>query len=203
MLEAQKPPPAAPAPTSTTPVPQGELEMATFGNGCFWCTEAVFEQLRGVQSVESGYSGGTVKNPTYKQVCTGMTGHAECVRIIFNPKVISYAELLEVFWQTHDPTTPNQQGADIGTQYRSVVFYHSDEQRQLAESYKKKLDDARAFRAPIVTQIVPAKEFYKAENYHQDYFKLNGRAPYCQMIIRPKLDKVKKVFADKLKAEKQ
>jgi peptide-methionine (S)-S-oxide reductase len=202
MLEAQKPPTAAPTPSTTAPTPAGPLEVATFGSGCFWCTEAVFEQLRGVISVESGYSGGTVKNPTYKQVCTGLTGHAECVRILFDPKIISYAELLEVFWQSHDPTTPNQQGADIGTQYRSVIFYHNEQQRHLAESYKKKLDEARAFRAPIVTQIVPAAEFYRAEDYHQNYYKLNRQAPYCQMVIRPKLDKVKKVFAEKLKEDK-
>lgn len=202
MLEAQKPATAAPSPSTTSPTPARQLEMATFGSGCFWCTEAVFEQLKGVVSVESGYSGGTVKNPTYKQVCTGLTGHAECVRIVFDPKVISYAELLEVFWQSHDPTTPNQQGADVGTQYRSVIFYHNEQQRQLAETYKKKLDDARVFQAPIVTQIVPAAEFYRAEDYHQNYYKLNRQAPYCQMVIRPKLDKVKKVFADKLKEGK-
>lgn len=202
MMEAQQPPTAAPAPSATAATPAGQLEVATFGSGCFWCTEAVFEQLKGVVSVESGYSGGTVKNPTYKQVCTGLTGHAECVRILFDPKVISYAELLEVFWQSHDPTTPNQQGADVGTQYRSVIFYHNEQQRQLAESYKKKLDDARVFRAPIVTQIVPAAEFYRAEDYHQNYYKFNRQAPYCQMVIRPKVDKVKKVFADKLKEDK-
>ncbi|HMP03922.1 MAG TPA: peptide-methionine (S)-S-oxide reductase MsrA [Gemmatales bacterium] len=193
MLEAQETPKAAP------PRPEVELEVATFGNGCFWCTEAVFQQLKGVVRVESGYSGGQVKNPTYKQVCTGLTGHAECIRIQFNPKVITYAELLEVFWQTHDPTTLNRQGADVGTQYRSVVFFHNDEQRRLAEGYKEKLDAAKVYRGPIVTEIVPAVEFYKAENYHQNYFKLNGRAPYCQMVIQPKIDKLKKVFADKLK----
>ncbi len=179
------------------------LEKATFGAGCFWCVEAVFQRLKGVHSVVSGYSGGRVKNPTYKQVCSGRTGHAEVVQVTYDPKQIAYAELLEVFWGTHDPTTRNRQGNDVGTQYRSAVFYHSDEQRKLAEHYKQKLDASGAFRVPIVTEIAPFREFFPAENYHQDYYNLNARQPYCQLVIRPKVEKLKKVFADKLKAPAQ
>jgi len=180
--------------------PQKKLETATFGAGCFWCTEAVFQRLKGVESVVSGYSGGHVKNPTYKQVSSGTTGHAEAVQITFDPGKVSYAELLEVFWKTHDPTTMNRQGPDVGTQYRSVIFYKNDEQRKLAETYKGELDQSKAFRAPIVTQIVPFQEFFPAENYHQDYYELNSRQPYCAMIIRPKVEKLEKVFHDKLKS---
>ncbi len=179
--------------------PPPGLAKATFGAGCFWCTEAVFQQLKGVKSVVSGYIGGSVKNPTYRQVCTGETGHAEAVQITYDPAVISYEDLLEVFWQTHDPTTLNRQGHDEGTQYRSAIFYHSEEQKQLAEQFKKKLDASGAFPGAIVTEIVPASEFYRAEDYHQNYFEDNARQPYCQAIIRPKVDKVKKVFQDKLK----
>jgi peptide-methionine (S)-S-oxide reductase len=175
------------------------LEKATFGNGCFWCTEAIFLNVNGVAKVESGYTGGRVKNPTYKEVCSGLTGHAEAIQIWFDPKVVSYEELLEVFWQTHDPTTLNRQGADVGTQYRSAVFYHNDEQKRLAEFYKKKLEDAKAFDDPIVTEITPASEFYKAEDYHQNYYALNSSAPYCTYVIQPKLEKFKKVFKEKLK----
>ncbi len=170
---------------------------ATFGSGCFWCTEAVFQQLKGVQSVVSGYSGGSVKNPTYHEVCTGTTGHAEAIQVTYDPKEISFEELLEVFWQTHDPTTRDQQGNDYGPQYRSVVFYHSDDQKRLAEHYKQKLDAAGLFPAPIVTEIAPFTEFYRAEAYHQNYFNQNSSQPYCRAIIRPKLDKMKKVFAEK------
>ncbi|MDN4163892.1 peptide-methionine (S)-S-oxide reductase MsrA [Cytophagales bacterium LB-30] len=177
------------------------MEIATFGTGCFWCTEAIFEQLKGVNKVESGYSGGKISNPTYKEVCSGLTGHAECVKITYDPKVITYAELLEVFWQTHDPTTLNRQGNDVGTQYRSVIFYHNDNQKLLAEKYKKELNASGAFDNPIVTEISPAAPFYVAENYHQNYFSLNGNQPYCTFVIKPKVDKFKKVFADKLKAE--
>lgn len=173
--------------------------VATFGNGCFWCTEAIFQRLNGVEKVESGYAGGRVKNPTYKEVCSGITGHAEVIQITFNPSKISYEELLEVFWQTHDPTTLNRQGADVGTQYRSVIFYHTPEQKRSAELYKKKLDESGAFNSPIVTEISPFTEFFKAEDYHQNYYNLNGSAPYCSYVIQPKLDKFKKVFADKLK----
>ena len=179
--------------------PEGNLELATFGNGCFWCTEAVFQNLKGVYEVASGYTGGKVKNPTYKEVSSGLTGHAEVIQLRYDPKQITYPELLEIFWQTHDPTTLNKQGADEGTQYRSAVFYHNEEQRQLAESYKKQLDEAGAFDNPIVTEITPASVFYKAENYHQNYYKLNGNAPYCSYVIRPKLEKFKKAFADKLR----
>jgi peptide-methionine (S)-S-oxide reductase len=178
-----------------------KMEVATFGNGCFWCTEAVFQDLKGVESAISGYSGGTVENPTYKQVCTGNTGHAEVLQITYDPSVISFEELLEVFWKTHDPTTLNRQGNDVGTQYRSAIFYHNEEQRKLSEEYKKKLNAAGAFDKPIVTEIVPFKKFYKAEDYHQNYYNLNGDQPYCSMVIRPKVDKFKKVFKDKLKKE--
>jgi len=175
------------------------LEKATFGAGCFWCTEAVFQQLKGVKSVVSGYSGGKLKDPTYEQVSTGTTGHAEVVQVSFDPKLISYEELLEVFWTTHDPTTLNQQGHDVGTQYRSAVFYHSDEQKKLAEKYKTELDESHEFKRPIVTEITRFQTFYPAEGYHQNYFNDNSRQPYCTRIIRPKVNKVKKVFKDKLK----
>lgn len=175
------------------------LEMATFASGCFWCTEAVFQNVDGVQKVESGYEGGKVKNPTYKEVCSGLTGHAEVIQLTFDPTLVTYDELLEIFWQTHDPTTLNRQGADVGTQYRSAIFYHNDEQKAKAEFYKKKLDDDQVFNAPIVTEIVPASVFYKAEDYHQNYYNLNSTAPYCSFVITPKLEKFKKVFKDKLK----
>lgn len=178
-----------------------KLETATFGNGCFWCTEAIFQQLKGVASVKSGYTGGHVKNPTYRQVCEGDTGHAEVIQITFDPKVITFLELLEVFWMTHDPTTLNQQGNDIGTQYRSAIFYHTPEQKKLAEEYKQKLDKSGAFNKPIVTEITQASTFYPAEDYHQNYFNLNGTQPYCRVVIKPKLDKFKKVFGDKMKKE--
>ncbi|MCU0416581.1 MAG: peptide-methionine (S)-S-oxide reductase MsrA [Cytophagaceae bacterium] len=175
------------------------LDSATFGNGCFWCTEAVFQQLKGVDTVVSGYSGGKLKNPTYKEVCSGLSGHAEVLRIYFNPKVIDFTTLLEVFWNTHDPTTPNRQGNDVGTQYRSVVFYHNDQQRILAEAYKKQLDSSGVFKAPIVTEISPLINFYAAEDYHQNYFNENGSQPYCQIIIRPKVEKFKKSYSTLLK----
>jgi peptide-methionine (S)-S-oxide reductase len=177
------------------------MEIATFGNGCFWCTEAVFQQLEGVEKVESGYSGGHVDNPTYRQVCTGNTGHAEVLRITYDPKVISFDELLEVFWATHDPTTLNRQGNDVGTQYRSVIFYHNDEQKQLSEKYKKELDASGAFDKPIVTAIEPITNYYAAENYHQDYFLNNGEEPYCRYVVQPKVEKFRKVFKNKLKSE--
>ena len=179
------------------------LKKATFGGGCFWCTEAVFKALAGVHAVESGYSGGHVENPTYKDVCTGTTGHAEVVQIVYDPKAIKFDELLEVFWRTHDPTTLNRQGPDEGTQYRSVVFYHDDQQKKIAEEYKNKLNDAKAFGSPIVTQIAPLENYYPAEDYHQDYYELNGRQPYCQLVIAPKIEKFKKVFAEKLKDEEE
>lgn len=174
-------------------------QIATFGSGCFWCTEAIFLNVDGVKKVESGYTGGHVKNPTYKEVCSGLTGHAEVIRLTYDTNKVSFDELLEIFWMTHDPTTLNRQGADEGTQYRSAVFYHNDEQKKLAESYKQKLDKSGAFSNPIVTEITAASEFYKAENYHQNYYNLNGSAPYCQFVIQPKLEKFKKVFKTKLK----
>lgn len=174
-------------------------EMATFGSGCFWCTEAIFQQVKGILKVESGYSGGKVKNPTYKEVCSGLTGHAEVVQLTFDPGKITYDELLEIFWKTHDPTTLNKQGADEGTQYRSVIFYHDENQQKLAELYKEKLDKSGAFSKPIVTEISPYGTFYKAEDYHQNYYNLNGNAPYCSYVIQPKLDKFKKAFGEKIK----
>ena len=182
---------------STTP---GTTDTATFANGCFWCTEAIFEQLNGVISATSGYTDGQVKNPTYKEVCTGETGHAECLQIVYDPSKISFDELLEVFWETHDPTTLNRQGNDVGTQYRSGIYYHNEEQKQKAEKYKAELDKSGAFNKPIVTEVKPFSVFYPAENYHQEYFENNeGSNPYCTIVIRPKVDKFRKVFKDKLK----
>jgi peptide-methionine (S)-S-oxide reductase len=185
--------------STTSKPPSGKTEVATLGAGCFWCVEAVYQQLEGVVSVESGYAGGHVVNPTYEEVCGKRTGHAEVCQIRFDPSKLSYEELLEVFWKTHDPTTPNRQGADIGPQYRSVVFYHDDQQRALAEKWKKELNDAKAFPAPIVTEISPYTNFYKAEDYHQDYYRLNPNQGYCRIVVRPKLEKVREVFASKLK----
>jgi len=176
-----------------------EVAVATFGAGCFWCVEAVFEELEGVLDVNSGYAGGTVDNPSYKEVCTGLTGHAEVCQIQYDSGNISYGELLEVFWKTHDPTTLNQQGHDVGTQYRSVIFYHDAEQKELAEEYKQKLDASGAWDNPLVTEISPIPKYYPAEDYHQNYFKLNPNQSYCSFVIRPKLKKFKNVFSDKLK----
>lgn len=175
------------------------LEQGTFGMGCFWCTEAVFQKLKGVSNVASGYSGGSIKNPTYEQVSDGNTGHAEVITFSYDPKVISYAQLLEIFWKLHDPTTLNRQGADEGTQYRSVIFYHNKLQRAEALKYKTLLTHKKVFGMPIVTQIVPFKAFYKAESYHQNYFKSNGNKPYCRMVIQPKVDKLEEVFKTRLK----
>ncbi|MFP6766167.1 MAG: peptide-methionine (S)-S-oxide reductase MsrA, partial [Planctomycetaceae bacterium] len=160
-----------------------ELQTATFGAGCFWCVEAVFELLEGVKAVESGYCNGSVPSPTYRQVCTGTTGHAEVIRLTYDSSVISFEELLEVFWSSHDPTTLNRQGADFGTQYRSGVYYHTGEQKQIAEALRKRLNDEQAFGDPVVTEIVAAAEFYPAEDYHQDYYQMNGTAPYCRSVI--------------------
>ncbi|MCX8044577.1 MAG: peptide-methionine (S)-S-oxide reductase MsrA [Desulfobacterota bacterium] len=173
-------------------------ETATLGAGCFWCVEAAFQQVRGITSVASGYAGGTIPNPTYEQVCSGTTGHAEAVQITFNPQVISYAEILDIFWSIHDPTTLNRQGSDVGPQYRSVIFYHNERQKQIAEHKKKKIDNAGIWSNPIVTEIVPYTTFYKAEDYHQNFYKNNPRQPYCVLIIRPKIDKVRKEFHNKL-----
>lgn len=177
-----------------------KLDTATFGAGCFWCTEAIFQSIKGVQSVVSGYSGGDVANPTYEQVCSGTTGHAEASQITFDPGVVSFAELLEVFWKTHDPTTLNRQGNDVGTQYRSVIFYRSPEQKRLAEHYKRQLDSAGAFGGPIVTEIVPLRNFYPAESYHQNYYRQNGMQPYCMFVISPKMEKFRKAFKEVLKS---
>jgi peptide-methionine (S)-S-oxide reductase len=177
-----------------------DTDTAIFAAGCFWCVEAVFQELNGVLSVESGYTGGTVKQPTYKEICTGLTGHAEAVSILYNPQKISYRELLEVFWQTHDPTTLNRQGADAGTQYRSAIFYLNEAQQKEALFYKQKLDENAVFSGKIVTEITPFDgKFYKAEDYHQDYFSQNPDQPYCSYVIRPKMEKFRKAFKEKLK----
>jgi peptide-methionine (S)-S-oxide reductase len=193
-----KPGKTAPAESSKT---EGDkkLEVATFGSGCFWCGEAVFEQLKGVKSVVSGYSGGDVPDPTYQQVSTGETGHAEVIEITFDPEVVSFEELLEVFWKSHDPTLVNQQGPDHGTQYRSCIFYHSEEQRDQAEKSKQKHQKPGKNAPKIATEITKFTAFYPAEDYHQDFFKNNPRYEYCQAIVRPKVNKVKKEFKDKLK----
>ena len=178
---------------------QSEISLATFGSGCFWCTEAIFQRIKGVVQVTSGYTGGTVDNPTYREICTGTTGHAEVVQVEYDPAIVAYEDLLQVFWKTHDPTTLNRQGADTGTQYRSVIFYHNEEQRQLAEAYKEQLTTAKAYTKPIVTEILPVKNFYKAEAYHQDYYNANGEAPYCQFVIAPKIDKLEKLLKERMK----
>lgn len=175
------------------------LDTATFGAGCFWCVEAVFQRLEGVLSVRSGYSGGTVKNPSYKEVCQGTTGHAEVCQIIYDKSKISFDELLEVFWKTHDPTTLNRQGNDYGTQYRSAVFYHNDEQKQLAEKYKEEIDRSGAYPAPVVTEITAFTNFYPAEDYHNNYYNENGSEPYCRFVIQPKVEKFEKIFRNKMK----
>lgn len=190
-------------PTST-PIVLDNLsntDTVTLGTGCFWCTEAVFQEVEGVISVVSGYSGGNVTNPTYEQIGTGATGHAECLNIVFDTTKVTYDELLEIFWQTHDPTTLNRQGNDIGPQYRSVIFYRNEKQKEVAEKYKMELDKSGAFGNPIVTTLEPMKVFYKAENYHQNYYNQNGNQPYCQYVIRPKVEKFRKVFKDKLKKD--
>ncbi len=176
-------------------------KTATFGTGCFWCSEAIFSELKGVVSTTPGYSGGTKVNPTYKEVCTGETGHAEVIQVVYDPSVISFAELLEVFWKTHDPTTLNRQGADVGTQYRSVIFYHDSEQQSEALAYKKSLEEAGIWDKPIVTEITPFTKFYPAEDYHNDYYENNPANGYCNVVITPKLEKFRKVFADKLKKD--
>ena len=178
---------------------QQKLDTATFGTGCFWCTEAIFQRLEGVEKVVSGYSGGHVANPSYEQVCEKNTGHAEVVQVYFDPSRISFDELLEVFWKTHDPTTLNQQGNDVGPQYRSVIFYHNPEQKEKSEHYKEELNKTGAWDKPIVTAVEPFTNFYAAEKYHQDYFNSNPQQMYCRYVIQPKVDKFTKVFARKLK----
>lgn len=178
---------------------KGTMEVATFGNGCFWCTEAVFKELKGVEAVRSGYSGGDVVNPSYKEVTTGRTGHAEVIEIDFDPTMISFNELLEVFFATHDPTTLNRQGADVGTQYRSAIFYRNETQKRLAEEVVAQLNKENVFEKPVVTEITKWKNFFNAENYHQDYYANNPNQGYCKFVIVPKLDKFRKIFKDKLK----
>lgn len=177
--------------------PEG-MELATLGSGCFWCIEAIYQDLKGVEGVKSGYSGGHIDNPSYRQVTSGTTGHAEVIQFSFDPNIISFEEILEIFWSTHDPTTLNRQGADVGPQYRSAVFFHNEKQKEVAEFYKEKLDGSGAFDKKIVTEITPFANFYVAEDYHQNYFNDNGMQPYCQIVIRPKVEKFRKVFADKL-----
>jgi peptide-methionine (S)-S-oxide reductase len=184
-------------------IPSGtNTDTAVLATGCFWCTEAIFQELKGVLKVTSGYSGGTAKNPSYEEVCSGTTGHAECLQVVYDPKKISYDELLEVFWESHDPTSLNQQGNDVGTQYRSAIFYHDAAQKEKAEHYKAKLDQSGAYDKPIVTEITAFSKFYPAEDYHQDYYRLHGSAPYCSFVIRPKVEKFEKVFKNKLKTSK-
>lgn len=177
------------------------LEVATLGAGCFWCVEAIFQDIKGVKKVESGYSGGSIKNPSYKEVCNGTTGHAEVVQVTFDPKEVAFSSILEVFFSTHDPTTLNRQGADVGTQYRSAIFYHSEEQKKVAELAKEAAQASGDWSNPIVTEISAYSNFYKAEDYHQDYYNQNGTQPYCQIVITPKIDKFKKKFAALLKEE--
>lgn len=186
---------------SGQPHTQDEKQVATLGGGCFWCLEAVFDELQGVEQVVSGYAGGHVPNPTYEQVCTGTTGHAEVVQITFDPRLISYRELLQVFFAVHDPTTPNRQGADVGPQYRSIILYHNGEQKQIAEGVIAELEAARVWPNPIVTEVVPLQAFYPAEDYHQKYFKNNPWQAYCQVVIAPKVSKFRKEFGARLKKQ--
>ena len=176
------------------------MKKATVGSGCFWCTEAVFQQLEGITAVVSGYTGGHIKNPAYREVCEGRTGHAEVVQLTYDPEIVSYDTILAVFWKTHDPTTLNRQGNDVGTQYRSVIYYHDEEQRQLAQEYKDKLNASDAYSAPIVTEISPLDTFYPAEEHHQNYYNNHPEQGYCSFVVRPKVEKFKQVFGDKLKA---
>jgi len=176
-----------------------DIDTATFGTGCFWCTEAIFQQLKGVEKVVSGYSGGTIENPSYEDVCTGRTGYAEVCQVYFDPKQIPFDELLKVFWKVHDPTTLDRQGNDIGPQYRSVIFYNSDEQKKESEFYKEQLDKSGAFSAPIVTAIEPLHNFYAAEDYHQNYYNNNSGQAYCRFVVQPKLKKFEEAFKTKLK----
>lgn len=178
---------------------QKTLETATIAGGCFWCTEAVFNELRGIERVESGYSGGTVPDPSYEEVCSSDTGHAESIQLTFDPNVISYKDILNIFFTTHDPTTLNRQGADVGTQYRSAIFYRNDQQRMVAEEVIKEFNAAKVWRRPIITELVPFKVFYKAEDYHQNYFKKNPNSPYCRVVIEPKIAKLRSHYYEKLK----
>lgn len=185
-------------PKTNLDIPEGQ-EMIILGGGCFWCTEAVFQRLEGVIKVVSGYAGGIIDHPSYRQICTGTTGHAEVIQVFFDPSKISLESLLEVFWATHDPTTLNRQGADVGPQYRSAIFYKDDSQKAIAEKLKSELNQSKIFDSPLVTEITAFTNFYAAENYHQDYYNHNGMQPYCQFVVRPKVEKLKQYFADKLK----
>jgi peptide-methionine (S)-S-oxide reductase len=180
--------------------PFSETSAITLGGGCFWCLDAVFRELSGVQSVVSGYAGGRVPNPTYREVCSGLTGHAEVVQVSFDPVLISMDDLLRIFFTLHDPTTLNRQGGDVGTQYRSVIFYHDDDQRERAESILREFAESKVWGAPIVTELVPLDKFYPAEEYHQDYFSKNPDQPYCQAVVAPKVGKLRKQFFQKLRA---
>jgi peptide-methionine (S)-S-oxide reductase len=185
-------------PKTSISIPEG-LELITLGAGCFWCTEAVFQRLKGVKKVVSGYSGGFVTDPSYRDVCNATTGHTEVIEVYFDPKVISLTEILEVFWMTHDPTTLNRQGADMGPQYRSAIFYNNATQEEIANGLKKELNAQKVFNSPIVTEITAFSNFYAAEIDHQDYYNQNGSQPYCQFVVKPKVDKLKKFFSDRLK----
>lgn len=187
---------------SGPPVRASSMETATLGGGCFWCTEAIFSDLKGVRSVESGYSGGKLPNPSYEQVCEGDTGHAEAINVVFDPSVISYRQILEIFFTTHDPTTLNRQGADVGAQYRSVIFYHSEEQRDVAKQVMKEVDDSGIWGKPMVTELVPFDAFYKAEDYHQEFFAKNPTQGYCAVVIAPKVLKFRKKYASLLKSNR-
>ena len=178
-----------------------KTEIATLANGCFWCTEAIFRKIKGVKSVIPGYAGGTLENPTYEQVCSGKSGHAESIRIEFDPMIISFEKILDIFWHTHDPTTLNRQGNDIGTQYRSAIFYHSEKQKEIAEKMKQDLERENVYKDPIVTEITPFKNFYVAEDYHKDYYEKHQDNPYCNFVITPKIYKMFKIYRDEIKNE--
>lgn len=193
-------PPPSPT-TSPTPMSNDQRDTATLAGGCFWCIEAVYQLLDGVELVESGYCNGSVKNPSYKEVCTGTTGHAEACRITFDPSVVSYEEILQVFFASHDPTTLNRQGNDVGTQYRSGIYYHDEDQKRIATAYIEQLTATRTWPDPIVTEVVAAETFYKAEDYHQNYYAQNGTQPYCAFVVRPKVEKFMKQFKDKMRSE--
>ena len=178
-----------------------DSETATLANGCFWCSEAIFKRLKGVKSVTPGYAGGTIKNPSYDQVCNGTTGHAESIQIVFDPSVIDFDKILNIFWHTHNPTTLNRQGNDVGTQYRSAIFYHNEKQREIAEKSKKDLEKERIYKDSIVTEVIPFRNFYTAENYHKDYYDKNKQAAYCNFVIDPKIHKLLKEYENDIKAE--
>ena len=178
-----------------------DLEIATLANGCFWCTEAIFSRVKGIKSVIPGYSGGKTSNPSYEQVCTGKTGHAETIQIEYDPKIISFEKILGIFWHTHDPTTLNRQGNDVGTQYRSAIFYHDENQKNIAEKSKEELEKEAVFKNPIVTEIIPFSNFYPAEDYHKEYYENNRKAPYCSFVIDPKIQKLLQKYSDKIKQE--